>query len=164
MNLDNITLLAQLIDGIEDHFREVENAYAKKNKEKFDKSKKAILEFQKKISYLLGTCHHGSHKDWSPFAQARGIYKRYIKLTEQNDDNFNYDPEKGREIASLLSIKEKEIRERLTVYRAMQQLAAEPKIQSIPNGGIIDNYSAADGCYLCKVFSGLLDWRTHRRP
>ena len=106
-------------------------------------------EIQKKISYLLGTCHHGSHKDWSPFAQARGIYNRYIRLTGQNDNNFNYDPVNGQNIASLLSIKEKEVRERLLVYRAMQQLAAEPQMQALPNGGIIDNYYSLIGEAVC---------------
>ena len=83
-------------------------------------------EIQAKISYLPGTCHHGSHKDWSPFAQARGIYERYLEQTGQDEQNFKYDKDEGEKVASLLSITEKEVRERLTVYRVMNLLGVHP--------------------------------------
>jgi hypothetical protein len=97
-------------------------------------------EIQEKISYLLGTCHHGSHKDWSPFAQARGIYERYLERTGQNDDSFEYRRDDGASVANLLSIKEKEVQERLKVYRAMRQLSEHEKIKVMPKGGIISRY------------------------
>jgi hypothetical protein len=97
-------------------------------------------EIQEKISYLLGTCHHGSHKDWSPFAQARGIYERYLERTGQTDDSFEYRRDDGASVANLLSIKEKEVEERLKVYRAMRQLSEHEKIQAMPRGGIISRY------------------------
>jgi hypothetical protein len=97
-------------------------------------------KIQEKISYLLGTCHHGSHKDWSPFAQARGIYERYLERSEQDNDSFEYRKDDGMAVASLLSIKEKEVIERLKVYRAMRQLAAHETMQGMPNGGVISTY------------------------
>jgi hypothetical protein len=97
-------------------------------------------QLQEKISYLLGTCHHGSHKDWSPFAQARTIYKRYLALASQDERSFRYEPNTGREVASLLCTKEKEVKERLMVYRAMEQLAAVPEVKAKPSGGIIGRY------------------------
>ncbi len=97
-------------------------------------------EIQEKISYLLGTCHHGSHRDWSAFAQARGIYSRYIKINSQNDTTFEYNTDGGRKVASLLSTTEGEVKERLMVYRAMKQLASAPELMKLPNGGIMANY------------------------
>ncbi len=99
-------------------------------------------QLQEKISYLLGTCHHGSHKDWSPFAQAKGIYERYRGISGQDDETFKYEKKYGDKVASLLSIEEKEVSERLEVYRAMSQLAQDSRMQEKKNGGIIDrNYS-----------------------
>lgn len=95
---------------------------------------------QEKISYLLGTCHHGSHKTWSPFARAKGIYERYLNASGQDDQRFRYDKRWGEEVASLLSIEEKEVAERLQVYRTMSQLAQEPRMQEKRKGGIIDRY------------------------
>jgi len=96
-------------------------------------------EIQKKISYLLGTCHHGAHKNWSPFAQARGIYRRYLKELGE-DAEFEYDQDLGEKIASLLCIKESEVKERLAVYCAMQQLSDDPDIKAKKFGGIIHRY------------------------
>lgn len=97
-------------------------------------------QLQEKISYLLGTCHHGSHKNWSPFARAKGIYERYLVIAEQNDETFKYEKQYGEKVASLLSIEEKEVSERLEVYKAMSQLAQDPRMKEKNNGGIIDRY------------------------
>lgn len=97
-------------------------------------------ELQKKISYLLGTCHHGSHKNWSPFARAKGIYERYLDISKQSDETFKYVKKFGNKVASLLSIEEKEVSERLKVYKAMSQLAQDPRMKEKKNGGIIDRY------------------------
>ena len=40
----------------------------------------------------------------------------------------------------MLSIEEKEVAERLRVYRAMSQLAQDPRMKEKKNGGIIDRY------------------------
>ena len=97
-------------------------------------------KLQEKISYLLGTCHHGSHKDWSPFARARGIYERYLDQSHRTDENFKYEKYYGLQVAALLSIREKEVKERIMVYRAMQQLACDRRISVKPAGGIIGSY------------------------
>lgn len=101
---------------------------------------------QRKISYLLGTCHHGSHRKWSPFARAKGIYDRYLEISGLTPDDFRYDAEHGETVASLLSITEQEVAERLSVFRAMQQIGQHPHVASKPKGGIIDaNYSLVLG-------------------
>lgn len=101
---------------------------------------------QRKISYLLGTCHHGSHRKWSPFARAKGIYDRYLEISGLTAENFRYDADHGEIVASLLSITEKEVAERLLVFRAMQQIGQHPQVASKPKGGIIDaNYSLVLG-------------------
>ena len=97
-------------------------------------------KLQEKISYLLGTCHHGSHKDWSPFARARGIYERYLNQSHQTGESFKYEEYCGLQVAALLSIREKEVKERIRVYRAMQQLAGDERIAGRPKGGIIGSY------------------------
>ena len=97
-------------------------------------------KLQEKISYLLGTCHHGSHKDWSPFARARGIYERYLNQSHQTNENFKYERYYGGQVAALLSIREQEVKERIMVYRAMQQLAEDERISVKPQGGIIGSY------------------------
>ena len=97
-------------------------------------------QLQEKISYLLGTCHHGSHKNWSPFARAKGIYERYLDISGQNDETFKYERQYGEKVASLLSIEVKEVSERLEVYKAMSQLALDPRMKEKKNGAIIDRY------------------------
>ena len=56
-------------------------------------------KLQEKISYLLGTCHHGSHKNWSPFARAKGIYERYLEISGQDDETFSYEKRYGEAVA-----------------------------------------------------------------
>lgn len=97
-------------------------------------------KLQEKIAYLLGTCHHGSHKNWSPFARAKGIFERYLEVSDQNNDDFSYEKNHGESVASLLSIQEKEVSERLQVFRAMSQLAQDDRMKKKINGGIIDRY------------------------
>lgn len=103
-------------------------------------------EIQRKVSYLLGTCHHGSHRKWSPFARAKGIFDRYLEVSGFDADSFKYEEHFGEAVASLLSITKKEVMERLAVYRAMRQLADDPRQKAQPNGGIIDaHYSLIQG-------------------
>ena len=97
-------------------------------------------QLQEKISYLLGTCHHGSHKNWSPFARAKGIFERYLEVSGQTEDTFCYNGGYAETVASLLSIKKKEVDERLEVYRVMSQLASDPRMAEKKSGGIIDRY------------------------
>ena len=95
---------------------------------------------QKKISYLLGTAHHGGNKNWSPFAQANEIFKTYLEVSAQNKDTFKYDEEYGQKVASLLNTKTSEVKERLAVYRSMRQLAETDEMKAQHKGGIIDDY------------------------
>ena len=97
-------------------------------------------ELQEQISYLLGTAHHGGNKNWSPFAQANEIFKTYLEVAGQNKEAFNYDETHGQKVASLLNTKTSEVKERLTVYRAMYQLSETDEMKAQHKGGIIDDY------------------------
>ena len=46
-------LLAQLIEGMREAHSDFEQSYSKNNKKSFDNSKKALLDFQTKIAFLL---------------------------------------------------------------------------------------------------------------
>jgi hypothetical protein len=50
---DKVILLAQLTNSIEESGNELEKAYVKNDKRKFDLAKSAILEVQSKINFLL---------------------------------------------------------------------------------------------------------------
>jgi hypothetical protein len=53
MEDNQILLLSQLLNSIIENFNSFQKSYAEQNKELFDSSKKAILEVQSKINYLL---------------------------------------------------------------------------------------------------------------
>ena len=53
VSLEELQLLAQLIDSMEAAVDKLEKAYQENNSEDFSKSKKAILDFQRKISEIL---------------------------------------------------------------------------------------------------------------
>ncbi len=78
-------------------------------------------EIQSKISTILGLRHHGSLKMWSPFAQARNIYSIYMEHLGENVE-FRWDDSIGSIVAQTLSIKLKDVKERIRVYRGMKQL------------------------------------------
>lgn len=83
-------------------------------------------ELKTKITTILGIRHHGSLKKWSPFAQARNIHKHYEEL-QGKDTPFEWDGDLGgigEKVGDALSISTKEVKERLRVYRAMEQLEA----------------------------------------
>jgi hypothetical protein len=91
-------------------------------------------DIQRKITYLLGVRHHGSLKKWSPFAQAYNIRKRYKELC--GEDIFVWNAELGKQIAEALSIDEKEVKNRLQVYCAMEQVGNSEVVKaSEPEGG-----------------------------
>jgi len=93
-------------------------------------------DLQKKVTYLLGVRHHGSLKKWTPFAQANNIYNRYLEMAEQTSEDFTWDKEIGQDVADALSITIDDVKGRLQVYRAMEQLAGLREIkESINNGG-----------------------------
>lgn len=50
--VQNIQFLAQVIEAMNDTYKKLEEAYENKDIEKFEESKKNILEFQKKISEI----------------------------------------------------------------------------------------------------------------
>lgn len=49
IDLENLQILAQLIDNMETATNHLEEAYGKSNAEKFNLAKKEILDIQKKI-------------------------------------------------------------------------------------------------------------------
>ena len=53
MNVEEIQILAQLIEAMDDSLRRLEEYYEKKDIENFNKAKKNILDFQEKIDRIL---------------------------------------------------------------------------------------------------------------
>jgi len=53
MDNQKILLLSQLVDGLSEVKIKLEEAYNSQDKKRFDQGKEAILDFQKKIDYLL---------------------------------------------------------------------------------------------------------------
>lgn len=53
MESDKLMLLAQLADSMEMSADEMEKAYIKADKKRFELANEAILDFQNKISFLL---------------------------------------------------------------------------------------------------------------
>ena len=49
----DLQILAQLIEALNDSANRLEESYEKKDIEKFNKSKKAFLDFQQKIAEIL---------------------------------------------------------------------------------------------------------------
>jgi len=53
MEYNEAMLLAQLVDSLDISYRNLEKAHEKKDKEKFDYYKRVVLDFQKKIAFIL---------------------------------------------------------------------------------------------------------------
>lgn len=53
MEDNKVLLLSQLLSLLQSNFENFEKSYLNKDKENFDKSKKALLEVQKKLNYVL---------------------------------------------------------------------------------------------------------------
>lgn len=88
-------------------------------------------ELRQQIAYLLGVRHQSSLKRWGAFAQAHDIYERYLRLGRMTDATFRWDQDIAAKIGAALSIKVKQVQERLRVYRAMKQLHAVPAINEV---------------------------------
>lgn len=88
-------------------------------------------ESRAQVAYLLGVRHHGSLKKWRPFAQAHNLYERYLQLGDMTHKSFQWNEKVAAQIGDRLGIEVDDIRERLRVYRAMQQLHEVPAIKSI---------------------------------
>jgi hypothetical protein len=54
MEESKILILLQLVRTLDENFLIFEKAYNTSDKEKFDSSKNAILDFQRKINFLIG--------------------------------------------------------------------------------------------------------------
>ena len=54
MDVSEIQILAQLIEAMDDGVKRLEEYYDKNDIENFNKSKKAVLEFQAQIARILG--------------------------------------------------------------------------------------------------------------
>ena len=121
--------------------------------DKIDKRRpaKSERELQKKISYLLGVRHHGSLKTWSPFAQAANIYAKYLAISGQSDTSFEWSDDTAKRIAQTLSMKPKDVKERVRVFRAMKQIGEMPKVKESENGEDDDKGGVKDRYYsVCK--------------
>ena len=107
---------------------------------------KSEQELRRKISYLLGVRHHGSLKQWSPFAQAASIYERYLAASGQSDSTFDWNKGVAEGIAEKLSMKAKDVEERIRVFRAMKQIGEYEPVKSSESktgedqGGLKDRY------------------------
>ena len=53
MENNNVLLVSQLVGSLMANFEIFEKAYTEKNKENFDERKKAMLEVQAKINFIL---------------------------------------------------------------------------------------------------------------
>lgn len=53
MEDNKVLLLFQLMNSLNGNFEIFEKSYTKQDKENFDNSKKAILEIQKRIAFIL---------------------------------------------------------------------------------------------------------------
>jgi hypothetical protein len=53
IDLQELQILAQLVDNMEIIIGKIEKAYASNNTEEFNKSKKEMLDMQKKISKMI---------------------------------------------------------------------------------------------------------------
>lgn len=121
--------------------------------DKIDKRRaaKSERELHKKISYLLGVRHHGSLKTWSPFAQAANIYTKYLSSSGQTDETFQWNEETSQGIAQTLSMKAKDVKERVQVFRAMKQIGETPKVKDSEKGEGDDKGGMKDRYYsVCK--------------
>jgi len=115
------------------------------------KPRESELAIRRKISYLLGVRHHGSLKQWSPFAQASSIYERYLSASGQSDATFKWDKGIAEKIAKELSMNKSLVRERICVFRVMKQIGEFKPVKESEDkngdekGGIKDSYYS-----LCK--------------
>lgn len=122
-----------------------------------DEGDPAMLK--RKISYLLGVRHHGSLRRWSAFAQAQNIYDHYLKVIGQDRETFSWHPQTGEKVAAALSIKDKAVKERLKVYRVMEQLDSVPSIAD-SDGGIKGRYYSVCAELLLRNYKALNQYIT----
>lgn len=104
-------------------------------------------ELQKHITYLLGVRHHGSLVKWSPFAQARNIFVRYLEDANQSPESFKWNERAAQKVADMLSIDLEEVKNRLKIYRVMFQAGnvTEVKLSETTGGGMKDSYYSVCG-------------------
>ena len=86
-------------------------------------------EVRHRLSIILGLRHHGSLLEWEPLPKAHNIYIHYTNYKGINGQ-FRWEPERGREIASMLSIKYNDVRQSLRTYVTYLQLKKRTKIRS----------------------------------
>jgi len=53
MDENKVLLLLQLVNNLDNIYLDLEKAYNSSDKPRFDKSKKAVLELQSKLNFLL---------------------------------------------------------------------------------------------------------------
>jgi hypothetical protein len=91
----------------------------------------------RQLSYLLGVRHHGSLKQWSPYARAKNAFKHYLDIAGQSADSFRWDDVFATQIAISLSVSKSEIMEGFRVYRAMEQINSNEHVKAA--GGLRDD-------------------------
>ena len=101
-------------------------------------------ELQKHITYLLGVRHHGSLIKWTPFAQAHNIFVQFLEEARQTKDAFKWHEPAAKKVADTLSIDIYEVRERLKIYRVMDQVGSLPEVVN-SEGGMKDRYYSVCG-------------------
>ena len=97
-----------------------------------DEEEKAL---QTQIGYLLGIRGFGSLKSWAPFAQSQQLYRRYLKMSDQDDSTFAWNPDFLEHLSHQLSVDTKMVKERISVYRVMCQIKDHPNLGECEEGG-----------------------------
>lgn len=79
-------------------------------------------EDEDNADFILGIRHHGGIKEWGPLQRGYSLYKRYLKVSRQTRENFQYDPTAGAETGENFAVPAKTVRKMIRVYRAFEQL------------------------------------------
>lgn len=121
-------------------------------------------ELRHKITTILGIRHHGSLKKWSPFAQARNIHKHYLELLGDGNDFEWVDDDGGigDRVAQALSISKEQVKARLKVYRAMEQI--EIALEFEANAKMNQRYYSVISEVLNNKRKGLSDFLQFNEP
>ena len=101
-------------------------------------------ELQKHITYLLGVRHHDSLVKWTPFAQAHNIFLQFLEKAQQTKDTFKWNEPAAEKVADTLSIDIKEVKDRLRIYRVMNQVGSLPEVME-SEGGMKFSYFSVCG-------------------
>lgn len=85
-------------------------------------------EIAHRVAVLLGIRHHGSLLEWDPLPKAFNIYKTYMGLKPLRQQ-FRIEIDRVAEVAAMVSVPRKDVRDALKVYIAFRQL--EQKLDGV---------------------------------